>query len=162
MARQEKSGLASSLTLCAWGRLLDFIDKHFLHSFLSDISGARLIRVRLILTDRYDRWKLLPSLCAAMQSSTCAVHVERTTHAGHARDMAAQMDLSTYDVIISVGGDGTFHEVVNGLLLGCLRGQHKLATLPALGTSGPLGWSMLLLLSPRPLSISLCLVRNTV
>ena len=39
-----------------------------------------------------------------------------TTHAGHAFQIAQEMDLRTCDGICIVGGDGTLHEVADGLL----------------------------------------------
>lgn len=39
-----------------------------------------------------------------------------TTHAGHAFQIAQEMDLQTCDGICIVGGDGTLHEVADGLL----------------------------------------------
>lgn len=42
--------------------------------------------------------------------------VAATEHVGHARDIAMGRDLSDYDALVSLGGDGTFHEMVNGLL----------------------------------------------
>jgi len=42
--------------------------------------------------------------------------VVETAHRGHARELGAQAAADGMDVIISVGGDGTVNEVVNGLL----------------------------------------------
>lgn len=39
-----------------------------------------------------------------------------TEYAGHARVYAREMDLSNVDALCVVGGDGSFHEVVNGML----------------------------------------------
>eukprot|EP01135_Chromosphaera_perkinsii_P003587 Nk52_evm45s248 gene=Nk52_evmTU45s248 len=39
-----------------------------------------------------------------------------TTHAGHASEHIKEADLKKYDGIITVGGDGLLHEVLNGLL----------------------------------------------
>ena len=39
-----------------------------------------------------------------------------TAHCGHARELATNLDLSGYDGFLTIGGDGTFHEVVNGML----------------------------------------------
>jgi diacylglycerol kinase (ATP) len=38
-----------------------------------------------------------------------------TDRAGHARDLAAKALAGEYDLIVAAGGDGTIHEVVNGL-----------------------------------------------
>ena len=42
--------------------------------------------------------------------------VLKTEYAGHARDYARDQDLQGYDGFCVIGGDGSFHEVVNGLL----------------------------------------------
>ena len=42
--------------------------------------------------------------------------VVETAHRGHARELGAQAAADGMDVVVSVGGDGTVNEVVNGLL----------------------------------------------
>lgn len=37
-------------------------------------------------------------------------------HKGHAEELCNTMDITPYDVLCFIGGDGTFHECVNGLL----------------------------------------------
>ena len=39
-----------------------------------------------------------------------------TAFPGHARELAARLELDDYDGFLVLGGDGTFHEVVNGML----------------------------------------------
>ena len=39
-----------------------------------------------------------------------------TTHAGHAREVAAALPLGVYHAVVSVSGDGLVNEIVNGLL----------------------------------------------
>ena len=39
-----------------------------------------------------------------------------TTFAGHAQELANQLALSDYDGFIGIGGDGTRHEITNGML----------------------------------------------
>lgn len=39
-----------------------------------------------------------------------------TKYRGHARDLAKNYDLSAIQGIVCVGGDGTVHEVINGLM----------------------------------------------
>ena len=38
-----------------------------------------------------------------------------TTHAGHVREIAAQIEPAEVDAVVCVGGDGVVHELVNGL-----------------------------------------------
>lgn len=40
----------------------------------------------------------------------------KTEYAGHARDLARTIDISRYDALIIIGGDGSIHELINGLL----------------------------------------------
>ena len=44
------------------------------------------------------------------------VDVVETGHRGHARELAAQAVAEGFDLVVSVGGDGTVNEIVNGLL----------------------------------------------
>jgi diacylglycerol kinase (ATP) len=58
--------------------------------------------------------------------------VLETRFAGHAESLAAQTINEKYDVVMAAGGDGTLHQVVNGLL------RNETAALPILGII-PLG-----------------------
>ena len=60
-----------------------------------------------------------------------------TTHGGHAREIVHTMNLSPYSAIAVMGGDGTMHEVVNGLLSRPDHAMPPLALLPA-GTGNAL------------------------
>ena len=42
-----------------------------------------------------------------------------TTYPGHAKELATRLKLDEYDGFLILGGDGTFHEVVNGMLERC-------------------------------------------
>lgn len=47
----------------------------------------------------------------------CKTDVEVTQHVGHAREIAQKLDIDAWDVIACASGDGTAHEVFNGLAL---------------------------------------------
>lgn len=49
-------------------------------------------------------------------AAVAKVDVERTTHRGHAHDLAAQAHVDGLDAVAVLGGDGTVAEVVSGLL----------------------------------------------
>jgi diacylglycerol kinase family enzyme len=49
-------------------------------------------------------------------ASELKVDVAHTEHRGHARELAAQAADDRMDLVVSLGGDGTVNEVVNGLL----------------------------------------------
>jgi diacylglycerol kinase family enzyme len=49
-------------------------------------------------------------------SSELQVEVVETERRGHARDLAAQATADGIDVVVTLGGDGTVNEAVNGLL----------------------------------------------
>jgi diacylglycerol kinase family enzyme len=49
-------------------------------------------------------------------STELKVDVAETTHRGHGRELAAQAAAEGIDVVVTLGGDGTVNEAVNGLL----------------------------------------------
>ena len=49
-------------------------------------------------------------------SSKINFYIKMTEYPGHASKIIAENDLSGYDAIIVLGGDGTIHETVNGML----------------------------------------------
>lgn len=52
-------------------------------------------------------------------------------HQGHAEEICKTDDLSKYDVVCCVGGDGTFHEAANGILKSKHNTKIPLAFVPA-------------------------------
>jgi len=48
--------------------------------------------------------------------------IVETAFAGHAKELSNQIELDHYDGFIAIGGDGTLHEVVNGMLT---RNDHQ-------------------------------------
>ncbi len=49
-------------------------------------------------------------------SSDLKVDVAETTHRGHAHELGAQATADGMDVVVTLGGDGTVNETVNGML----------------------------------------------
>src|SRR3954453_15529976 len=49
-------------------------------------------------------------------ASDLKVDLAETSHRGHARELGAQAAADGFDVVVTLGGDGTVNEVVNGLL----------------------------------------------
>ena len=54
-----------------------------------------------------------------------------TTYSGHAIQLAKEYSINGFDLILAVGGDGTFNEVINGVLL-----SEKLNTIVGLIPNG--------------------------
>jgi sphingosine kinase len=48
-------------------------------------------------------------------AARCEVDAERTTHKGHAVEIAENLDINAFDVMASCSGDGLPHECINGL-----------------------------------------------
>lgn len=57
-----------------------------------------------------------PAALAALRAQGVQIDEVRTTHGGHATQLAAQAVASGRQRFLAVGGDGTGHEVVNGLM----------------------------------------------
>ena len=60
--------------------------------------------------------QLLKKVKPIFEASGTDLFIIETTFAGHAKDLANQLDLTEYDGFIGIGGDGTLHEVINGML----------------------------------------------
>ncbi|KAF2152929.1 sphingosine kinase [Myriangium duriaei CBS 260.36] len=50
-----------------------------------------------------------------LKAAGCEIDAETTTHSGHALEIARDLDIDKYDAIVCCSGDGTPHEVFNGL-----------------------------------------------
>lgn len=59
----------------------------------------------------------LSKILAAVESALGDVAIRYTTRRGHARELAAEGAREGRQLIVAVGGDGTFSEVANGVLL---------------------------------------------
>src|SRR5262245_4130191 len=68
-----------------------------------------------------------------------------TEYPAHAIELAAKAGLDGYEVVVALGGDGTVHEVINGLMRVAPQHRPQLAVVPigsgndfAFGTGVPL------------------------
>lgn len=77
-----------------------------------------------------------------------AVEFRPTTKAGHAVELARQAALEGFRIVAAAGGDGTVHEVVNGLMLAG-RPEVHFALLP-IGSANDYAYSLGLTRDPPP------------
>ncbi len=60
--------------------------------------------------------QLLKKVKPIFDAEGAELFIIETTFAGHAKELANQLNLSSYDGFIGIGGDGTLHEITNGML----------------------------------------------
>jgi diacylglycerol kinase (ATP) len=62
--------------------------------------------------------KALPRVESVLKNENLSYRIVRTTHPGHATEAARQALRNGERYLVAVGGDGTVHEVVNGMVSG--------------------------------------------
>ena len=60
--------------------------------------------------------RILEKVIPVFESANAEVTVVETEYAGHAKDLALNLDISDYDGFCCIGGDGTMHEAINGIM----------------------------------------------
>jgi len=60
--------------------------------------------------------RILDKVKPVFEAEGAELSIIETGFASHAQELAGQMDLDNYDGFLAIGGDGTLHEVVNGML----------------------------------------------
>jgi len=60
--------------------------------------------------------KILNKVQPIFEKGRSELTILETEYAGHARDYANELDFTGYDGFCAIGGDGTMHEVINGML----------------------------------------------
>lgn len=77
-------------------------------------------RVKVILNPASDlgRSRSAADLIREIGARYGELDLEITQHRGHAQELANEASDAGYDVVAAAGGDGTVHEVVNGLVRG--------------------------------------------
>lgn len=63
-----------------------------------------------------DGLEILTKVLPIFEEAGAEVEVKETRYSGHARNMANTLNFEGYDGFCVVGGDGTMHEVINGML----------------------------------------------
>lgn len=58
---------------------------------------------------------LLEQIRPILESADISLNIIETMHAGHAAELAHTLDMEKSDGLIAIGGDGTLHEIVNGM-----------------------------------------------
>lgn len=53
-----------------------------------------------------------------LQEANIEVHLLITEYANHARDVLTETDLSIFETVLCIGGDGMVYEVINGIIAG--------------------------------------------
>jgi NAD kinase len=85
-------------------------------------SNGKICKINLVLLiynpfSGARRGKYIAKKAAKLLSNAgVSVDLIQLERGGHAQEIVAKEDLSTYDCLCVVGGDGTFHEAINGLM----------------------------------------------
>ncbi len=59
---------------------------------------------------------ILEQVKPIFEGANAELTILETEYAGHARNMARTLDFDGYDGFCAIGGDGTMHEIINGLM----------------------------------------------
>jgi diacylglycerol kinase family enzyme len=89
------------------------------------MRGVMIVNPNATTTDARIRDVLVAAL-----SSVIDLQAITTTHRGHAGELARAAAHDGTEVLVTLGGDGTVHEVVNGLMNSGSRSLPALATIP--------------------------------
>lgn len=74
----------------------------------------------------------------ALETASLDYHLELTQYAGHAVELAKQATREGWPIIVAAGGDGTIHEVVNGLMQAAETDQTAALGIIPMGTANDL------------------------
>ncbi|HJM47900.1 MAG: diacylglycerol kinase family lipid kinase [Candidatus Marinimicrobia bacterium] len=61
-------------------------------------------------------FKILEKVKPYFDEANAELNIIETEYAGHARDIAAELPLDSITGFCAIGGDGTMHEIVNGMM----------------------------------------------
>lgn len=92
------------------------------HPSLQAPTHAREVKVKRVLmlynphSGAQKGEKIAKEAKALFSAANIDVHSIALEHQGHGEELCNTMDIKPFDVLCFIGGDGTFHECVNGLL----------------------------------------------
>jgi diacylglycerol kinase (ATP) len=107
------------------------------------------MRIRVILNPWADRGRAgtLKDKLVEWSQPFGPLDVVLTAEPGHAKTLAAQAVVDGYELVVAAGGDGTVHEVVNGLVRGG-RSQTTLGVIP-IGSGNDFAYALSLPTNPQ-------------
>ncbi|XP_022651328.1 ceramide kinase-like isoform X2 [Varroa destructor] len=114
----ETVGARDRFVTSVWRAIETLVDRpRKLLVFINPFGGRK--RARTIYNEK-----------AAPVFQICGIHcvIVITTHSGHSREYVTDKDLSVYDGVVCVGGDGMANELINGLMQKTLRSADAAAT----------------------------------
>jgi len=90
------------------------------------------VKIAFIINSLVSSKQQISGLFSSFESSDLSIHYFPTEYAGHSIKIAKFLRRENYDWLISVGGDGTLNEIVNGLMIDHLEGERlpRLAMFP--------------------------------
>ena len=83
---------------------------------LKEVTSIKFLVIVNPHSGKKESRKVLDVVVPIFKSNNIELSITRTEFPGHAKELTAALDLDIYHALLVVGGDGTFHEVVNGLL----------------------------------------------
>ncbi len=60
--------------------------------------------------------KIQKKIQPIFESAEVELEIIYTTHSGHGKELAQSLDFNGFDGICPIGGDGTMHEIINGMM----------------------------------------------
>lgn len=111
---------------------------------------------------------LLEKVRPVFEAANVTLEIHETERAGHARELARELDLTGLDGFCAIGGDGTLHESMNGMLernrearvpIGMIAGGSGNAFMETVGLLDPMDAATAICSSP-PRSIDVARVET--
>lgn len=93
-----------------------------MHPSIAHPTNANIIAVKMVLllynpeSGSHQGGKIARDAKRMLLESNIEVHMIALERRGHGEELCKTLDLKPFDVICFIGGDGTFHECVNGLM----------------------------------------------